>query len=104
MAKLFAILFTCLSLVSSLSNTEAAGCSSFQGDIAVGLPLMLTPEAKRSEAFVLQVGIDDYENVPKLKGCVRDVADMRQVLSERFLVPPTHILALTDGKATHEAI
>jgi hypothetical protein len=56
------------------------------------------------EKFVLQVGINDYTNVPDLKGCVRDVENMKKVLIEKFAVPSTHIMALTDRQATREAI
>ena len=40
------------------------------------------------EKFVLQVGIQNYDHVPKLKGCLRDLANMKEVLTKRFSVPP----------------
>jgi hypothetical protein len=56
------------------------------------------------EKFVLQVGINDYLNVPKLQGCLADLENMRKVLTGHFSVPPDHIMTLTDRQATHEAI
>lgn len=76
-----------------------AGASHYDG-----LNQTIAPKMAQMEKFVLQVGINDYINVPTLKGCVRDVENMRKVLTERFAVPPSNILALIDRQATHEAI
>jgi Caspase domain. len=54
--------------------------------------------------FALQVGIDDYEYVNKLNGCVQDILDMKEVLVQRFGFPQENILSLTNKQATHEAI
>lgn len=67
-------------------------------------PPTLGLETVGLEKFVLQVGIDDYLHVPKLKGSVRDLAQIKEVLTRKFSVPSEHITALTDREATHEAI
>jgi caspase domain-containing protein len=53
---------------------------------------------------VLQVGIDDYQYVDKLHGCVQDVVDMKELLIKKFDVPADHFLTLTNQEATHDAI
>jgi len=63
------------------------------------------PAAPQSpEKFVLQVGIDDYLYVDKLRGCVQDVRDMKELLIGKFNVPADHFVTLTNKEATHEAI
>jgi hypothetical protein len=54
--------------------------------------------------FALQVGIDDYQYVNKLDGCVQDILDMKAVLIQKFGFPQKNILTLTNRQATHEAI
>lgn len=54
--------------------------------------------------FALQVGIDDYQYVTKLDGCVQDILDMKPILTKKFGFPEPNILALTNRQATHEAI
>jgi hypothetical protein len=54
--------------------------------------------------FALQVGIDDYQYVGKLDGCVQDILDMKPVLTRKFGFPEENILMLTNKQATHEAI
>jgi hypothetical protein len=54
--------------------------------------------------FALQVGIDDYDHVNKLNGCVQDILDMKDVLIETFGFPAENIQTLTNKEATHEAI
>ena len=54
--------------------------------------------------FALQVGIDDYEYVTKLDGCVQDILDMKALLIQKFGFPEKNILTLTNRQATHEAI
>src|SRR5690348_7955393 len=57
------------------------------------------------EKFALQVGINNYQNdIPKLTGAVEDVKDMREVLVHKFGFPSDHIVTLTDGEATRDAI
>jgi len=60
------------------------------------------PEAQMT--FVLQVGIDAYQYVNTLDGCVQDVQDMKQVLIQKFNLAPQNILTLTNRQATHKGI
>jgi uncharacterized caspase-like protein len=66
--------------------------------------LNVLAERKAPEKFALIVGINNYQNVPKLEGCVEDVRDMKEVLLSKFEFPENRILVLTDEQATHEAI
>ncbi len=54
--------------------------------------------------FALQVGIDDYQYVSKLDGCVQDILDMKPLLTKKFGFPEANIITLTNRQATHEAI
>jgi metacaspase-1 len=103
MTRKSSVLLICL-LLSSIPSipTPAGNLSDISYDDEMNRTI--TQETARMEKFVLQVGINDYINVPKLRGCVRDVENMRKVLTERFAVPPGNIMALIDRQATHEAI
>src|ERR1700741_3498456 len=61
-------------------------------------------EASPPKRVALLVGIDDYAAVRKLKGCVNDVEDMRQVLTTKFGFSPTHVRTLVNGEATRSGI
>ena len=61
-------------------------------------------ESQRFPKFALQVGIDDYQYVNQLDGCVQDILDMKAVLIQKFGFPEKNILTLTNRQATHEAI
>ena len=52
----------------------------------------------------LLVGINDYDNYNKLKGCVNDVAFMSKLLVGDFHFPEENILRLTDKKANNKNI
>ena len=54
--------------------------------------------------FALQVGIDEYQFVSTLDGCVQDILDMKPVLVNKFGFPEANIQTLTNKQATHEAI
>jgi hypothetical protein len=96
MAKICAVLVAYLLLNGFVFYpAEASNCQP---------PTTFGPETARLEKFVLQVGIDDYLHVPKLKGSVRDLAQIKEVLTRKFSVPSDHVMALTNRQATHEAI
>jgi hypothetical protein len=52
------------------------------------------------------VGIDEYESpdVPPLRGCVNDVALVRWLLKEYFLVPNEYVRIVVNRRATKDAI
>src|SRR2546421_4376963 len=96
-------LLVAMALIAPLSpNTASAQNSS-------GRPVMLRPPTdtqKQLEKFVLQVGIDKYQYVTQLDGCVQDVKDFRKVLVEQFKCPDDekHFKTLLNSEATHENI
>jgi hypothetical protein len=54
--------------------------------------------------WALLIGIDDYEAVGKLQGCVNDVEAVRELLRGGMDVPDDHIRVLTDAAATRAGI
>ena len=63
---------------------------------------------QRPPMYVLQVGIGKYLNSPTwvdLRGAITDVVEMRKVLeSDRFSVPASNIVTLTNEKGTKKQI
>ncbi|MDJ0837229.1 MAG: caspase family protein [Acidobacteriota bacterium] len=54
--------------------------------------------------WALLVGINRYQNLPPLQGCVNDVGLMKDLLVKNFGFPPGQIIVLLDEKATRKAI
>ncbi|MGB3652609.1 MAG: caspase family protein [Rivularia sp. (in: cyanobacteria)] len=54
--------------------------------------------------LALLVGINQYPQIPKLKGCLTDVELQRELLIHRFAFQPSDILSLTNKQATREGI
>ncbi|KAF7366606.1 hypothetical protein MSAN_00918400 [Mycena sanguinolenta] len=54
--------------------------------------------------FALVIGINTYEHVRPLEGCVADADDMVDYLEKILGVPPAHITNLRNGQATRRAI
>jgi pimeloyl-ACP methyl ester carboxylesterase len=59
---------------------------------------------EQTRLFALLVGINTYQAVNDLQGCVNDVEAMRVVLQNRYGVPDDHIRMLTDAQATRSGI
>lgn len=60
--------------------------------------------APTGRKLALLVGINQYAGSDHLTGCVTDVELQRELLLSRFRFQPEDILALTDQKATRQAI
>lgn len=58
----------------------------------------------QGEYRALLIGIDDYEAMPKLKSAVNDIAELRQVLVDRYGFKPENIRVLLDKDATRTNI
>jgi hypothetical protein len=54
--------------------------------------------------FALVIGIDKYQHITKLNGCVADAKDMVKFLTESMGVPSELITVLHDDGASREAI
>ena len=52
----------------------------------------------------LLIGIDEYQRVSNLRGCVNDVELMRTLLTGKFDVPQENIQTLTNSRASRHAI
>ncbi|KAB5591939.1 Metacaspase-1 [Ceratobasidium theobromae] len=57
-----------------------------------------------SMLHALLIGINDYPNLPKLKGAVADANEMYKFLTSDIQVPPENIRLLCDGDALREEI
>ena len=54
--------------------------------------------------LALLIGIDDYENVSDLDGCVNDVGNIKSLLRDKFGFEEKNIVTLVNEQATHKAI
>ncbi|MEO1429146.1 MAG: caspase family protein, partial [Cyanobacteria bacterium J06633_8] len=54
--------------------------------------------------LALLVGINQYPQIPALKGCLTDVELQRELLIHRFGFQPSDILCLTNKQATRQGI
>ncbi|MBD2194929.1 MULTISPECIES: caspase family protein [Calothrix] len=54
--------------------------------------------------LALLVGINEYQDIPKLYGCVNDVQLQQELLIHRFGFNPQDIVTLTDRQATRKGI
>lgn len=61
-------------------------------------------QAEGQKKLALLVGIDKYENVNKLDGCVNDVENMKALLRDKFGFEEKNIKTLVDEQATRQAI
>ncbi|MCJ8282410.1 MAG: caspase family protein, partial [Rivularia sp. ALOHA_DT_140] len=85
------------SILAVLGLTESswwAKASSLQQALADTTPRKLA----------LLVGINQYSQIPALKGCLTDVELQRELLIHRFGFQPSDILSLTNKQATREGI
>ncbi|MDY6900741.1 MAG: caspase family protein, partial [Cyanobacteriota bacterium] len=69
---------------------------------ADGLQQALADTTPRKLALL--VGINQYPQIPALKGCLTDVELQRELLIHRFGFQPSDILCLTNKQATREGI
>ena len=60
--------------------------------------------SKKSGKLALLVGIDEYDAVQDLQGCVNDVLDVQDLLVSHFGFAKDDTLVLKDGEATHSNI
>lgn len=54
--------------------------------------------------YVLAIGINNYKNFENLNNCIKDIEDVNQVLTDRFLFETANITTLFDEKATKNGI
>lgn len=54
--------------------------------------------------FALIIGINEYDHVAKLRGCVSDANEVEEFLKFDLMVPPDHIISLRDQSATRAKI
>ncbi len=72
----------------------------------VDRPIVAAP---RSRKLALLIGINDYSkgqnsDVSSLKGCINDVALLKNLLIYRYGFEPENVITLTDAQATRSAI
>ena len=64
------------------------------------IPAQEATSGQGPQKRALLVGINDYQNVTKLGGCVNDVLRMKNLLVNKFQFPEVNIIVLTDKQAT----
>lgn len=75
----------------------------------VAAPRWRSHPERKSRKLALLIGINDYSKgqsseASSLKGCVNDVALLKNLLIYRYGFEPENVLTLTDAQATREAI
>lgn len=113
--KLMASVVATAFSVSLLGSNGAAGAAPQRhpdtaGDAAA--TAATSPTGSRDvkdtklEKYALMIGVNEYQNVHGLNGCVNDVEDMRKTLAAVYNFPddPQHMMTLTNTKATKKAI
>jgi hypothetical protein len=88
-----------------------AGCSGNQGPSALPAPTGVgerwaveAPFDKTANKVALLVGINDYQAVTKLSGCVNDARNIYALLVDDYGFPAGNIRVLTDGAATRAGV
>jgi hypothetical protein len=66
--------------------------------------LAASGQTEGTKKLALLIGIDDYENVSDLDGCVNDVENMRSLLRDKFGFEEKNIVTLLNKHATRKAI
>jgi Caspase domain len=60
--------------------------------------------SSKAQKLALIVGINDYQAVTKLRGCVSDAKNMQLLLTGKYEFPKEDVVLLLDKEATHAAI
>ncbi|MBZ5536589.1 MAG: polysaccharide deacetylase family protein [Acidobacteriia bacterium] len=56
------------------------------------------------ESWAVIIGIDDYQNWPKLRYAVNDANGIKEILTRKYRFKPENIVTLLNGEATRERI
>ena len=99
--KFFIRLILAAALSASLSAISAAQPDPTTPDNA---KTGASRQAEGQRKLALLVGIDDYENVSDLNGCVNDVENMKALLRDKFGFEEKNIATLVNKQATRKAI
>lgn len=71
---------------------------------AFAFATVLAPRASEAAARALLIGVNDYIEVPDLRGAINDVEMMREIIVTRFGFAPADIEVVTDANATRAGI
>lgn len=114
MASVVAIGVSFAQLGSTSGGLAAAATAPRPADTAgdAAATAATSPAAAREvkdtklEKFALMIGVNEYQNVQGLHGCLNDVDDMRKTLAAVYNFPDDaqHMITLTNSKATKKAI
>lgn len=93
------------SLVWFAGNVKGGEVIFDAGSMSVqAFPLSQRSPGMLSKKLALLIGINDYQNVTDLAGCVHDVEDVKRLLTNRFDFDNNGIEVLTDSQATRQNI
>jgi len=67
-------------------------------------PVSDAPRKLYRESWAVVIGVNDYQNWPKLRYAVNDANSVEEVLATRFGFPRDHIRKLLNGEATRQRI
>jgi Caspase domain len=89
------------------TTLQASSATLLINTIAPRLSTAVSSSSSRQRALL--VGVNDYsfgntKNVESLKGCLNDVAQLKNLLIYRYGFNPADIITLTEEQATREAI
>ena len=82
------------------NNAQGPGTTQTQNP----LPAESSAPQGIAKRLALVVGINNYQAVTRLNGCVNDAQKMQQLLTTRYEFEPGNVKVLLNEQATHEAI
>ncbi|KAG8708317.1 hypothetical protein FRC11_006569, partial [Ceratobasidium sp. 423] len=95
-------------LMKSLEMLETLGRKATASVVPVPLPAdneeIKVDKIKAKKLHALIIGINDYPNLPRLKGAVADADEVVKFLESELKIPPDHIINLRDDTATRQNI
>ena len=95
-------LFQSNSLFSPYKRTKPMADETSKG---ISIEELESPvQQQKRTNYLLAIGIDDYQHVPKLYNCVKDVNDLIEVLTNKYLFEKKNIKTLFNEKATRRNI
>ena len=75
-----------------------------KGDVALGKDRLERQKASPGKSWFFGVGINQYREFSDLNNAVKDVEDVRDLLTDKYDAEPVHTIILTNEKATKDDI
>ncbi|MEZ4990878.1 MAG: DnaJ C-terminal domain-containing protein [Saprospiraceae bacterium] len=65
---------------------------------------LFNPKTQKGSSWFFAIGINEYQEFPKLNNAVKDIENVRDLLTEKYDLDPNCIILLTNEAATRENI